>query len=326
MLSNRLAPCTALAIAALSALVPGDAAAEDTWPSNRITLVVPFGAGTITDAATRVIADYLKTPIGQPIVVENRPGAGATLGSRSVARATPDGYTFLIGGNTTHSAAPSLFKTLPYDPVADFSPIARIGKLGSFLATNFQQPFNTVHELVAFAKANPGKLTYRHGNSGGQIVGETIKKRAGIEIVRLPYSSNPTAMTDMLSNNIQLMVPDALTGVPLVEAGKIIPLAVASKARNPRLPATPTLDETVAPGFEMLPWFGLFGPPGLRPPIVARMSEEIGKMLADPAFAKRLDSIGPEPYFMAAEPFAAFVKADIAVWTDHAKVAGIEPQ
>ena len=315
----------AAAVAAMLAGVP-QAGAQEKWPSGRVTLVVPFGPGSITDATTRLLADSLKHALGQPVIVENKPGAGATLGSRIVARAPPDGYTFLVGGNTTHSVAPSLFKSLAYDPIADFTPVARIVKLGSVLATNLQQPYKTIHELVAYAKANPGKLTYGHGNSGGQIVGETIKAKLGLSIVRLPYSSTPPAMADLLSNNIQLMFPDAHTGIPMIEAGKLIALAVATRSRSPRLPETPTLHETFIPEFEMLPWFGLFGPPGLPRDVVEQMSKALGTLLADEAFVARMLAVGPEPYYLPPEPFAAFVKADIPVWAEHARIAGIEAQ
>lgn len=302
------------------------AVAQDKWPSNRITLVVPFAAGSITDGATRLLADRLKTHFPQPFIVENRAGAGATLGSRAVARAAPDGYTLLIGGNSTHSAAPSLFKVVPYDPIGDFTPIARIIKLGSVFATNRQQPFQTIEAAVAHARTNPGKLTYGHGNAGGQIVGETLKKRLDLNIVRLPYSSTPPAVTDLLANNIQLMLVDSLAGIPLVETGKLVPLAVPATERYPRLPNIPTLGETVVPGFSMVPWFGMFGPPGLPTPVVEQLSMALSKIMAERDLAERLIAMGLEPFFLASAPFTAFVKADIPVWTEHARTAGIEPQ
>ena len=300
--------------------------AQEKWPSRPVTLVVPVGAGTITDVAGRLIADHLKETFGQPFVIENKAGAGATLGARYVARAQPDGYTLLVGGNTTHSSVPSLFKTAPYDPVSDFTPIARIGLLGQFLSTNPQQSFKTIQQMVAFAKANPGKLSYGHGNASAQIVGETLKSKLGLNIVRVPYSSNPTALTDLLSNSIQMMAIDYLNGVPLAEAKSIVPLAVLTKARYSKLPATPTLDETVIPGFELVPWLGLFGPPGLPRGIVEQLSNVLGKIVANQAFAKSLEKLGPEPYYLPSEPFAAFVKADVPVWTEHARIAGIEPR
>jgi tripartite-type tricarboxylate transporter receptor subunit TctC len=179
---------------------------------------------------------------------------------------------------------------------------------------------------VAFAKANPGKLSYGHGNASAQIVGETIKSKLGLNIVRVPYSSNPTALTDLLSNNIQMMAIDYLNGVPLAESGRIVSLAVFTKARYPKLPNTPTLDESIIPGFELTPWLGIFGPPNLPRSIVEQLSNALGKIVADEKFVKSLEKLGPEPFYLPSEPFAAFVKADVPVWTEHARIAGIEPR
>lgn len=325
--TRRVWPATVAAmIAATMALDGPGAQAQDKWPSRPVTLVVPVGPGTITDVAGRLLADHLKDAFGQPFVVENKAGAGATLGARFVARAQPDGYTLLVGGNTTHSSVPSLFKSAPYDPVTDFTPIARVGLLGQFFSTNTQQPFKTIQDMAAFAKANPGKLSYGHGNASAQIVGETIKSKLGLNIVRVPYSSNPTALTDLLSNNIQMMAIDYLNGVPLVESRRLVSLAVFTKARYPKLPDTPTLHETVIPGFELTPWLGLFGPPNLPRAVVGQMSDALGKIVANEAFVKSLEKLGPEPFYLPAGPFADFVKADVPVWTEHARIAGIEPR
>jgi tripartite-type tricarboxylate transporter receptor subunit TctC len=315
-----------MAMAAVELFAAADSHAQDKWPSKPVTLVVPVGPGTITDVTARLLADHLKDAFGQPFVIENKPGAGATLGARSVARAQPDGYTLLVGGNTTHSSVPSLFKNPPYDPISDFTPIARVGLLGQFLSTNTAQPFKTIQDMVTFAKANPGKLSYGHGNASAQIVGETIKHKLGLDILRVPYSSNPTALTDLLSNTIQMMAIDYLNGVPLAESGRIVSLAVFTKARYPKLPDTPTLHETVIPGFELTPWLGLFGPPNLPTGIVEQVSASLAKIVANEAFIRSLEKLGPEPYYMASQPFAAFVKADVSVWTDHARIAGIEPR
>jgi len=313
-----------MVIAAVGLFAAPASNAQDKWPSKPVTLVVPVGPGTITDVTARLLADHLKDAFGQPFVIENKPGAGATLGARSVARAQPDGYTLLVGGNTTHSSVPSLFKSPPYDPVTDFTPIARVGLLGQFLSPNPQQPFKTVQDMAAFAKTNPGKLSYGHGNASAQIVGETVKHKLGLDILRVPYSSNPTALTDLLSNTIQMMAIDYLNGVPLAETGRIVPLAVFTRTRYPKLPNTPTLQETVLPGFELTPWLGLFGPPNLSRAIVEQMSTALGRIVASEAFARSLEKLGPEPYYLASEPFAAFVKADVPVWTEHARIAGIE--
>jgi tripartite-type tricarboxylate transporter receptor subunit TctC len=323
--------CSAAAIASafvvsLVLLDGTSVVAQDKWPSRPVTLVVPVGAGTITDVTGRLLADHLREAFGQPFVVENKPGAGATLGARSVARSQPDGYTFLVGGNTTHSSVPSLFKVAPYDPITDFTPVARVGMLGQFLSANVQQPFKTIQDMVAFARANPGKLSYGHGNASAQIIGEAIKYKLDLNIVRVPYSSNPTALTDLLSNSIQLMATDYLNGIPLVESKRIAAIAVATKVRHPKLPGTPTLDEAVIPGFELLPWLGLFGPPNLPRNIVEQMSNTLGKIVANEAFVQSLEKLGPEPYYLPSEPFAAFVKSDVPVWTEHARIAGIEPR
>jgi len=165
-----------------------------------------------------------------------------------------------------------------------------------------------------------------HLRNGGQIVGETLKSKLGLDILRVPYSSNPTALTDLLSNSIQLMAIDYLNGVPLAESERIVSLAVFTKARYAKLPNTPTLDETVIPGFELVPWLGLFGPPNLPRAVVEQMSNALGKIVASETFVRSLEKLGPEPFYMPSEPFATFVRADVSVWTEHARTAGIEPR
>ena len=317
----------ALAAAAVALAVgPTAAWAQDKWPARRVTLVVPFGAGTVTDAIGRLLADQLKDILGQPFIVENRAGAGGMLGAGVVAKAAPDGYTILMGGNTTHSAAPALFKNVPYDPMKDFTPIARIGRFPSMLATNTQQPFKTVHEFVAFARANPGKLTCGHGNATGHIVCETVKRRLSLEIVRLPYTSNPPAITDLLGNNIQLMVPDFLGGLPHVKAGKLVALAVVMLERSPELPDVPTFHETVIKDFEVSPWTSLIGPAGLPADVVKLLSDATGRILASPETASKIKAMGTELWYMPSEPFTRFVREDMPVWAAHARTAGIDPQ
>jgi tripartite-type tricarboxylate transporter receptor subunit TctC len=210
--------------------------------------------------------------------------------------------------------------------VSDFTPVARVGKLGQFLATNMQQPFKTIQDMVVFARANPGRLSYGHGNASAQIIGEAIKHKLNLDIVRVPYASNPTALTDLLSNSIQLMPIDYLNGIPLVETKRIVALAVSTKVRYPKLPDTPTLDETLIPDFELLPWLGLFGPPNLPRTILEQMSSALGRIMANEAFVRNLEKIGPEPYYLSGEPFATFVKSDVSVWSEHARIAGIEPR
>ena len=217
------------------ALVPG-AFAADGYPARTVTILTPFAAGSVTDAAARLIAQSLTEALGQPFVVENRAGAGGLLAAKTVAQAKPDGYTLLLTTNSTHSAANGLFKNVPYDPIKDFTPIARIGSFPSYIGVTPEKPYQTIQALVAYAKANPGKLSYGAGNSTSQIVMEALKKRTGVNILKVPYRSNPMVMTDLLAGQIQIMVADFNTGIPQLKAGKVNALAVLTRNRHPSPP------------------------------------------------------------------------------------------
>jgi tripartite-type tricarboxylate transporter receptor subunit TctC len=302
------------------------ARAQEKWPSKRVTIVVPFAAGSNTDACARLVADLLKDIYGQPFIVENRGGAGGSLGANAVAKAPADGYTLLMAGNTSLSAAPALLKTVPYDPIKDFTPIARIGRFSSVLVTTPEQPFKTMQAFVAYGKANPGKLSYGHGNSTGHIVGETIKKRTGIEIARVPYSATPAAITDLIGGRTQMVVSDLLSGVPQIQAGRLVPLATIFRERSSLLADVPTLHETVLPGFEVLPWLGLFGPAGMPDDAVTMLSDNLRTLLARADVIARIALMGIEPYYAPSGETAAFVNADLPKWQEMAREAGIEPQ
>ena len=302
------------------------AAAQESWPNRRVTMVVPFGAGSGTDALARWMAEHFKDILGQPFIVENRGGAGGTLGANVVAKAAPDGYTFLHGSNTTHSGAPSLIKNVPYDPVADFTPVARIGKFSSVVVANPLLPFRSMADFVAYAKANPGKLSFGHGNSAGYIVGMAINKRNGIDMARVPYTTVAQAMTDVLANNIQVVIADLLNGPVQIRAGKVVALATVLAERSALLPDVPTLSETVMPGFELQSWTALFGPRGLSPDVARRMANAVETIMRRPDATERLGNLGAEPWFARADALDAYVKADIPRWAAHAKEAGIQPE
>jgi tripartite-type tricarboxylate transporter receptor subunit TctC len=296
------------------------------YPTRPVTIVTPFAAGSVTDAAARLIGQHLQDALGQTFVIENKAGAGGLIAATTVARAKPDGYTLLFTTNSTHSVVYGLFKTVPYDPIADFTPIARVGNFPSFVAVNVNQPINTMAELVAYAKANPAKLSYGVGNSTAQIVGETLKKRTGIDIVRVAYRSNPMAMTDLVAGHIPMMIPDFNTGLPQLRAQKIRALAVLTRARNPVLPDVPTLHETVMPNFDILAWAGMFGPASMPPEAVKVISDELQKALAKAEIKDRLAAAGTEVYFSGPAEFAAFVKSELPKWTAMIKEAGIVPE
>ena len=309
----------------LSIMVPA-ASAQDKWPSRRVTMVVPFAAGSNTDACARLLADLLRDVYGQPFIVENRGGAGGTLGANAVAKSAPDGYTLLMAGNTSLSAAPALFKNVPYDPIKDFTAIARVGRFSSVIVATTEQPFRTMPEFVTYAKANPGKLSYGHGNSTGHIVGEAMKKQTGIDMARVPYTATPAAITDLIGGRTQMVVSDLLSGIPQIQAGKVVALATVFRERSSLLPDVPTLHETVMPGFEVLPWLGLFGPAGMPADIVMMLSDNLRTILARPDVVARIGTMGIEPFYAPSEETAAFVKADLPKWREMAREAGIDPQ
>jgi len=300
-------------------------AAQESWPTRRVTLVVPFGAGSNTDAIARWMAEHFREILGQPFIVENRGGAGGTLGANAVAKAPPDGYTFLHGGNTTHSGAPALIRNVPYDPVKDFTAVARIGKFSSVVVANPQVPVRSMKELVAYAKANPGKLSYGHGNSSGHIVGEAIKKRNGIDLARVSYTTVAQAITDVLANNTQIVIADLMTGPAQVQAGKLTALATILTDRSALMPEVPTLAETVMPGFEVRGWTALFAPAGLPEAVTNRMSAAVEKIVNRPDAGERLGAMGAEPWFAGSPELTTWVKDDMPRWAAHAKEAGIDP-
>lgn len=310
-------------LACLSSL-PGHA--QDTWPSRAVTIVVPFGAGTGMDVVARMLAEELREIHGQPFIVDNRPGASAVLGTAYVAKAAADGYTLVMGGSTSHSAAKSLIAHVPYDPIKDFTPIARIVAFPTILVANPQQPFKTVQEFAAYAKSNPGKLSYGSGNATGQVAMEAIKKHLGLDITRVPYKSNPSAVIDLVSNQINVMVADFPNSLSHIKSGSMVGLAVTSLDRNALLPEVPSLHETVMPGFEVQAWAGLYGPANMPAPVVKTLSNSLGAILSKPEIASRLRAAGPEPFYAPTKEFEAYSRAQVDLWRQLAKDAGIAPQ
>jgi tripartite-type tricarboxylate transporter receptor subunit TctC len=320
----RRAAATAafVVLAWVSAAAPARA---ETYPARPVTIVTPFAAGSQTDAAARLVGQFLQDALGQSFVIENKAGAGGLIAANTVARAKPDGYTLLLTTNSTHSAI-ALFKSAPYDPVKDFAPIARIGNFPSFVAVNSSLPINSIVEFVAYAKANSGKLSYGVGNSTGHVVGETLKKRTGIDVVRVSYRSNTFAMADLVAGHIPMMVPDMNTGLSQVKAQKIRPLAALTKERARLLPDVPTLDATVLPGFETLSWAGMFAPANTSPEIVNVLANAVRKMLETPETRERFTGPGIEVFWSGPQEFSEFVKTELVKWTAMIKEAGIEPE
>jgi tripartite-type tricarboxylate transporter receptor subunit TctC len=304
----------------------GSPAVAQTWPARTVTIITPFAAGSVTDATARIIAQVLQEAFGRTFVVENKAGAGGLIAAQAVARAEPDGYTLLLTTNSTHSAAPALFKKVPYDPIKDFTPIARIGSFPSVVVVNPALKVNSIQELVAYAKANPGKLSYGHGNSTGYIAGESIKHQAGLDIVRVSYRSNPAAVTDLIAGHIPMMIPDLNNALPQIAEKNMRPLAVLTKTRSASLPDVPTLDESVIPGFDLMAWAGLFGPANMPPEVVEKLAGAIGAALAKPDILEKFKSSGIEPYWGDTAEFKTYVAGELVKWTSVIKAAGIEPE
>jgi tripartite-type tricarboxylate transporter receptor subunit TctC len=314
------------AAAVLLALLTSVPAVAQNYPNRPVTILTPFAAGSVTDAAARLIAQTLQESLGQSFIVENRAGAGGLLAAGAVARAKNDGYTLLLTTNSTHSVVYGLFKNVPYDPIKDFTPIARIGSFPSFFAVTPDKPYQTIQALVAYAKANPGKLSYGAGNSTSHIVGEALKKRTGVDIVRVPYKSNPAVMIDLLGGQIPIMVADFNTGMPQFKAGKVKALAVLTRERNPALPDVPTLSETVMPGYHILAWAGMFGPAGMPEEATKVLAAAVEKALQKPEVRARFASSGTDVYWSGPKEFDAFVKSELVSWTAMIKEAGIQPE
>jgi len=298
----------------------------DNYPSKPITIVVPFGPGSGTDTVTRIIAQPLGIALKQTIVVENRPGANGAIAATQVARSAPDGHTLLMSTNSPHSAAPSLNKTLGYNPIKDFAPIARVGSYTFVLVLNSSLPIKSVAELIAYAKANPGTLSFASGNTSGIVAGETLKHSAGIDILHVPYKTVPPALNDVLGGRISMMFTDLTPGLPHLRAGTLRGLAVTRIKRSALLPDLPTLDEADVKGFDMDSWAGMFAPANTPSDIVARLNTELRKIIDNPETKATIANVGFEAFSSSPEELDAFVRAQLIAWTQMIKDAGIQAE
>ena len=296
------------------------------YPTRTITLVLPFAAGSGTDTTTRLIGKELGTALGVTTVIDNKAGANGSIAASYVARAAPDGYTLFVTTNTTHSANPYLLKTLTYDPVKDFTPIARTGDLPFMLVVHPDVPAKTVAELVAYAKANPGKLTYASGSSSAIVSGATFAHNAGIDMLHVPYKSSPPAMNDVIGGRITMMFTDVLTGLPHVNGNALRALAVTTKDRSPLVPNLPSMQEAGVPDFDITSWQGYFGPANLPKEIVSRLNAEIRKIVEKPEIKAQLAALGMDAFSSTPEELGVFVGDQLVLWEKLIKNAGIEKQ
>ena len=319
-------PAAALFAALALAAGAQHAAAQDAYPTRPVKFIVPFAAGSATDTLARVLGEAMSPALGQPVVVENMPGASGFLAAQAVARAEPDGHTVLITSNTTHAANQSLFRELPYDPVADFEPVAKLGTITLALVVHPSVPASSVAELIEHAKANPGDLTFGSGSSSSLIAGEMLNTLAGIDMLNVPYKSNPQAVTDLLGGHISVVFADVSTTLPQAQAGEVKALAVSSAERSPLAPDLPTMAEAGVPDYELTAWFAAFVPAGTPEPVVEELNAALLAALADEEVSRKLLNAGIEPESSTPEELAAFVGSETEKWAGIVKAAGIEPE
>ena len=318
----RLVRCIAAMAGACALITALPAAAQ--YPSKPVKMVVPFIAGSSPDVLARMVGERLSQKLGQPVVIDNKGGAGGNVGAEFAAKQPADGYTLMLA-TSSHLVNPSLYSKVNYDPVKDFVPVALVIRMASLLVVPLDSPAKNVRELIAFAKAKPGQLNFGSGDNGSQahLAGAMFKSTAGLDIVHVPYRGAPEIITSMLSGSTQLAFPTFSTALPQVKAGKLRGLAVTGARRNPLLPEVPTLLEAMPDGFELAAWFGIWAPAGTPADIVKRLNAEITAVTADPEFRAKLAADGSE-VFDAGTPdeFAGFVKSETAKWTKIVKDSG----
>ncbi len=315
--------CLWFAAALLLVAVP--VAADNDYPVRNVTIVVPFAPGSGTDVMARELADELGKRLGKPFIVDNRPGANGLVAAEYAARANPDGYTLFMGGNTTHSANPHLFKMLKYDPVRDFTPIARLATAGAVLVVSPKTDIRSVDGLVRAAKTAPGKLTYGAPDSGSQVAMERIKKMTGIDVTRVPYRSSPQAANDVIGGSISMTFLDVAAALAQVTGGQLLALAISSPTRAPQLPDVPTLQEAGLSGFDIIFWNGLFGPANLPAGITAKLDGAAQEAMQTTLLRNRLTSLGLTSAYLPAAAMGEFVRRELIKWGELIRDADIEP-
>jgi tripartite-type tricarboxylate transporter receptor subunit TctC len=309
-------------IAALSAQ-----AQTSNYPDRQIKIISPFATGGIADTFSRVIAQGLSEDWGQPVIVENRTGGGGNIGADFVAKSPADGYTLVMGNIGSHAVNPYLMKGMPYDPLKDFQPVAYVLDAEGLLVVNPSISAKNVSELIAYIKANPGKISYGSGGVGttSHLAGELFKSLAKVDIVHIPYKGNAPAITDLIGGQTQIMFATMPTVLPYVKSGKLKALAVIGNTRSPSLPDVPTVAETL-PGFDVSNWIGIFAPAGTPAPIVSKLNTEIIKIMQQPNVQKRLEAEGAKFKVMTPEAFGVFQKNEAQKWAKTIRDSGLKPE
>src|SRR5688500_5502567 len=311
-------------IVALLACALAFAAQAQSWPSKPIKMVVPFSAGGSTDTVARIIGEKLTPRLGQPVVVENKAGAGGSLGSDFVAKSPPDGYTYLVGTSSTMAIAPWVYTKLPYNPTRDLTPVTLLGTADIIVVVHSSMPIRNTAQLLAYARANPGKLTFASGGNGSisHLLGEYFKSMAKVDMLHVPYKGDAGMVTDMLGGQVNMAFGTAVAWLPHVKSGKVAAVAVTNPKRSTTLTDLPTLNESGVPGYEAVQWFGIAAPTGTPPEIVARMHAEIKAVLAMPEVQKRFTELGFDVVGNTPAEFGQFLRDENAKWKKIAEIAG----
>ena len=316
---------TFLAAAACTLALGAPAAFAQAFPSKPIRMLVPFPAGAATDMAARVIGQQLSTVLGQPVVVDNKPGAGGSIAAMEVVRAAPDGYTLMFASNSAISSNVALLKKIPYDPNKDFSPVAGTGETALVLMVKAGFPVKNLKELIAYIKTHPGKVNAGYGSSSSQISIATFDKLAGVETLQVPYKGIPLAVNDVLGGTLDYTFADIGNALAQVKGGNMRALGVTASKRTPLMPDVPAIAE-VLPGFDITAWFGIVGPAGMPKDVVDKLNAATTQVLKAPDMKERLATIGLTPMPMAPEPFKGFIATEIVKWTRLAREANIQPE
>ncbi|KAF1072174.1 tripartite tricarboxylate transporter substrate binding protein [Variovorax sp.] len=313
---------------ALAALATGAMAQTPAWPAKPLRLVVPFPPGGAADLFARLVGTELAQALGQPVIVDNRPGAGGNIGAREVANAPADGYTLMLGTVGTHAINPTLYGNLPYDTRKAFVPVAMVGSVPNVLVVNPALPAKTVAELTALAKRSPGKLTMGSSGNGSSIhlSGELYKHLAHVSILHVPYRGGAAALTDLIGGQIDLMFDNLPTSLPHIAKGSLRALAVTGAQRSPLLPEVPTMAEAGLAGYESTAWSGLFVPTGVPAPVVARLHDEVDKALRSERVKARYRDLGADILPMPQPAFDQFVRKEYDKWAEIVRVSGAKAE
>ena len=303
----------------------GRQAMAQSFPAKPVRLVVPFPPGTATDSAARLLGQQLSVSLGQPFVVDNKPGAGGSIGAMEVVRAAPDGYTLLFGSNSALSSNVALLKTMPYDPTKDFTPVAGFGETMHVLMVKSGFPAKTLPEFVAYVKQRPGKVSAGYGSSTAQVGIAMLNKLAGLDLLAVPYKGIPLAVNDVLGGTLDITSVDLGNAMAQAKGGNLRALAVTSARRNPLAPEWPAVAETL-PGFDLTSWFGIVGPAGIPRDVVDKLHAAITQALKQPEVKANLATLGTTPMPLAPEQLKAFIVTEIAKWIRLARDANLQPE